>query len=294
MIVVHIDTTTDAHTLVDCYKDAKDTDIILVNPTKAEVIKVLTEHPNETLMGLGHGSGSGLFGCGGVGNYGYVIDKTMLDLLKDREMIGIWCHAKDFGRANGLKGFFTSMFVSNPSEASWYNFKKVSEEVTQEQNTIFSKKVNDLIKYGVPLTDWIDNLQDYDHTLDFVRFNYENFEYFDGTQKPYTPTYEKYDFLNEDFGDDDDTLSAKTRGDYYGTLFDSVDYYGYDNDKYSMYDDVDTIDIASGDIDKCLEKFRMRMEYDDELAVGCTTITKEQLENWQKVIDEMKHFCAIA
>lgn len=277
MIVVHIDTTTDAHTLIDCYKDAKDTDLILINPSKTDVIKALKERPNETLMGLGHGSPSGLFGCG----YGNAIDGTMIDLLKDREMIGIWCHAKDFGRKYGLKGFFTSMFVSNPNEASWYRFKKVSEEVTQEQNTIFSKKVNGFIKEGLPLDKWIENLQDYDHSLDFVCFNYENLEYFDGTQKPY-PSLNEPMHLNED-SDYSDYIDE-----YEPSLFESVDYHSYDN---KDYDYVDSLDIASGDIDEVLKYFKAKMEYDDEMSVGFAKLTKEQLDSWQKTIDEMKHFC---
>lgn len=179
MIVVHIDTTPDGHDLAECYASLKDTDTILVNPTRQEVIDALKKHPGETLMGLGHGTSGGLLGV----EYGMAIDGYMAPLLKDREIIGIWCYAKEFGLNFGLKGFFTSMFVSNPDEASYFSFKEVPESVTHERNRAFTRKIRDLIANGTPLDQWVENLQDYDRTLDFEVFNYENLAYLDGTQE---------------------------------------------------------------------------------------------------------------
>jgi len=173
MIVVHIDITDDGHTLEECYKDRKDADTILVNPDRNTVYRTLVDKPGETLLCLGHGTPYGLFGH----RESYVIDSNMVKAIGDRDMIGIWCYANIFGKNNGLKGFFTHMFVSNPAEAHYMGFKSVDVNVTQAQNIIFAKKVNNLIRDNVPLSEWISCLQDYDKTLDFVRFNYSNLEY---------------------------------------------------------------------------------------------------------------------
>ena len=278
MIIVHIDTTIDAHTLTDCYKDRSPKDIVLINPTKDEVKNALKAFPHERLMGLGHGSSYGLFGAG----LGYVIDPTMIDLLKDREMIGIWCHAKDFGRAYGLKGFFTSMFVSNPGEASAYHFNRVDESTTQRENTAFAKKVNNLIKNGVPLSEWIDNLQGYNHNLDFVKFNYENFEYFDGTQKEILEE-------NSDAEDWSGYTFDRDVDDFGGTLFDEDCY--ETTGKYNMGEYVDRVEFSALDLEDGLDEFQNRMGDDEELEVGNTTLTKEMIAKWKETLAEINQFC---
>lgn len=217
MIVVHINTTTDGNTLTHCYKDMFSKEIIdnvkmythlietyngntlMVNPTRAEVVDVLFDHPEETLMALGHGSGFGLFGA----TSGYVIDGFMTHLLRNRDMIGIWCHAKDFGKMNNLKGFFTAMFISNPNEASLYRMKKVDEETTQSENIFFADKVNGLIKDKVALNEWTDKLTSNCHSdIDFVKYNYDGLEYLDGKQQVEIIE-ENFDFGDESESYDD-------------------------------------------------------------------------------------------
>ena len=182
MIVVYVNTMEDTNTFSSLYKDLDCT--LLYNPTRKEVEDILKERPTETLMCLGHGSSRGLFA---TDFNGYLIDRSMVDLLRSREMIGIWCYASDFARMNNLRGFFTYMFISNTQECSWHRCGSYDNEVVFEQNRKFATKVNELIKEDRPMVEWVEVLYDgCDSQLDFVDFNYSNLAYFDG-ESNYVP-----------------------------------------------------------------------------------------------------------
>lgn len=174
----------------------------LVNPTRAEVVEVLEDNPTETLLCLGHGSPRGLFSHE---MNGYVIDATMTPLLKDREMIGIWCYASDFARMNNLKGFFTYMFISNENEANIHRCgaSNVDDELIFNENVKFAELIREFIINEKPMEEWVETLYDgCNHELAFVEFNYSNLSYFDGQSN-----YVSKMFLNEDDWDGYDDFS---------------------------------------------------------------------------------------
>lgn len=179
MIVIHIDSQQDTSFLKKTYEGI-DNLILLYNPTKAEVNKTLEENPNENVMMLGHGTTSGLFSHDWKD---YVIDFSNAHLLKGRNCIGIWCWAKKFAKNYGLKGYFTSMFISNEGEARSFGYNAAEEDVFNEVE-LFSDRINNLIKSNVPYEKWVEKLcEDADMDKPFVKYNYEGMEYFDGTQK---------------------------------------------------------------------------------------------------------------
>ena len=146
--------------------------------------KVLAENPTETFMCLGHGSPRGLFSAD---MHGFLLDRDNVHLLKDRDVIGIWCYASDFARRNNLRGFFTYMFISNAQECSYHRCGNYYNEVVYEQNRIFAEKVRGLIAENKPMEEWVDYLyESCDSSLDFVDFNYSNLAYFDG-ESNYAP-----------------------------------------------------------------------------------------------------------
>lgn len=200
MIVIHIDSQKDTTFLKKCYEGIEDT-IVLYNPNVEEVNKALKENTDARVMMLGHGSPSGLFSKDWKGD---VISKKNVDLLKGRECIGIWCYAKTFARRYALKGFFTSMFISNEGEAKSFGYKATEEEVFKEVE-VFAERVHGLIADGTPLDEWVEILQDSaDYDKPFVKYNYDALEYFDGTQEPlpydYYGHYEDYDDLDSGYG----------------------------------------------------------------------------------------------
>ena len=217
MIVIHIDSQKDTNFLTKCYEGIEDAKI-LVNPKRKEIDKVLKENPTDKVMMLGHGSGGGLFGKDWKDN---AIDYRNAKLLKDRDCIGIWCYAKTFAKTYGLKGYFTSMFISNGGEAKCFGYKDVTEQEVFDEVAIFAERINTLIKTDVPLNEWVEKLQEQaDYSKPFVEYNYSAMEYFDGTQKP----------------------DYATRG-YYGSE-DDYDYFGRGYSRYYRdYDIDDEIDL---------------------------------------------------
>ena len=182
MIAVFVNSMADTATFAPLFKDIEG--IYLYNPTREELEKVLAENPTETFMCLGHGSPRGLFSAD---MHGFLLDRDNVHLLKDRDVIGIWCYASDFARQNNLRGFFTYMFISNAQECSYHRCGNYYNEVVYEQNRIFAEKVRGLIAENKPMEEWVDYLyESCDSSLDFVDFNYSNLAYFDG-ESNYAP-----------------------------------------------------------------------------------------------------------
>ena len=182
MIAVFVNSMADTATFAPLFKDIEG--ISLYNPTREELEKVLAENPTETFMCLGHGSPRGLFSAD---MHGFLLDRDNVHLLKDRDVIGIWCYASDFARQNNLRGFFTYMFISNAQECSYHRCGNYYNEVVYEQNRIFAEKVRGLIAENKPMEEWVDYLyESCDSSLDFVDFNYSNLAYFDG-ESNYAP-----------------------------------------------------------------------------------------------------------
>lgn len=146
MIIVYIDSMEDTSTFARLYEGLDDC-TLLVNPNRSEVDKILTERPTDTLLCFGHGTPYGLFD---EKLQTYLIDSNSLPLLRQREMIGIWCYAADFGWANKLRGFFTDMFISNKLECEWNRCGEYTDEEIFVENEKFAVKINKLIKDGTP------------------------------------------------------------------------------------------------------------------------------------------------
>lgn len=177
MIVLHIDTELDTHVMSVLYDNMTDA-IILVNPMREEFEEVMRQHPGEPFMCIGHGSPCGLFAAHGD-EWSHIIDDTNVDLLMDREVIGIWCHADMFAEQYGLHGFFTHMFISNPTECACFAMDEHSYEECNEQNVRFATLINEYVRNGKPLNEWVETLQASHDDVDFVNYNYDHLQYFE-------------------------------------------------------------------------------------------------------------------
>lgn len=150
---------------------------VLYNARKSTIQEYLENVPaGTTVIMLGHGSGSGLFDHNWMG---YAVDSSMVQFLRDKRCVGIWCHASDFARRYDLKGFFTSMFISNKCEASGYGYEGEDNEIF-ENTRKFCKDVNRYLIDGKPLEKWVEDLYlNADTTIGYVKFNYDGLCYFD-------------------------------------------------------------------------------------------------------------------
>ena len=239
MIAVFVDSMADTATFAPLFKDIEG--IYLYNPTREELEKVLAENPAETFMCLGHGSPRGLFSAD---MHGFLLDRDNVHLLKDRDVIGIWCYASDFARQNNLRGFFTYMFISNAQECSYHRCGNYYNEVVYEQNRIFAEKVRGLIAENKPMEEWVDYLyESCDSSLDFVDFNYSNLAYFDG-ESNYAPQ----QLLDESW--EDGTLwhnSCIDEGESYIVCY-------IDNDGRNVWEEYNDYDEAIDRIDELYDE----------------------------------------
>ena len=85
---------------------------------------------------MGHGSPQGLFYT--------CINSDMVDLLRQKECVCIWCNADKFVERYGLRGFYTGMFISEVGEASYYGIKVLQDEVDYS-NVLFAMELNKVI-----------------------------------------------------------------------------------------------------------------------------------------------------
>ena len=105
----------------------------------------------------------------------YLVDVTNAPSIRARRVVGVWCYAASFAESAGLRGFFTGMFVSNPMEAAIVGCPgRDSAATITEQEVLFCRRVNELLRADVPLEDWIPRLNaQADRSIGVVRYNYD-------------------------------------------------------------------------------------------------------------------------
>ena len=128
------------------YKTLKHKTVVSGIKTKEEVSDMMMAH--KRIVMLGHGSPMGLFSIDqfpGVNEM--IIDKSMVDILKTKEdNVYIWCNADEFVNEQGLKGFFTGMFISEVLEGYFCGFPKTTQKVVDDSNFQFCKILSKYIE----------------------------------------------------------------------------------------------------------------------------------------------------
>lgn len=116
-----------------------DMDCTIINTeVSKEYLRQEIELHHRIIM-LGHGCESGLFGSNG-----FVIDKSFVDLLEQKECVYIWCNADVFVKLHKLKGFYTGMMISEFMEAFLYNVPSTSS-IIAKSNKDFALAVKNSI-----------------------------------------------------------------------------------------------------------------------------------------------------
>ena len=102
----------------------KDKDWTIINERSNEISKSKTRRlivKHDRVIMMGHGGEDGL--------YFSHIKSNMVDVLRDKETVCIWCHADKFVQRYGLTGFFTGMLISEVSEANYFGIITSQEDV---------------------------------------------------------------------------------------------------------------------------------------------------------------------
>jgi len=122
----------------------KDAIVLNAGANKDQVRELITQH--DRIIMLGHGSPNGLFTVGKfTGTNGYIIDSTMVDALKDKECISIWCHADQFMNKHWLYGFYSGMFISEVSEATVCGLPGTPQATVDTSNNYFAQLLGEVI-----------------------------------------------------------------------------------------------------------------------------------------------------
>ena len=178
MVVVHMDTMFDTVQLSRVYEGLDCT--VFHTPSRYErkaILRAIRDDDGPIIL-LGHGTPRGLLD---TTFYDYIIGSCDVDILRQKTIIGIWCYASEFADRYGLHGFFTSMFISNKEEAVEHGQDRLAtEENIAEQMEIFCRTINCFIRAGIPMDEWVEDLQGMcNRELDFVRYNYEALSYYE-------------------------------------------------------------------------------------------------------------------
>lgn len=173
MLVIHVDSKADTVFLKELY-DGLDCEV-LYNPSKSEVKSALKSEP-DTIIITGHGDPYGLYNERWDGR---LIDSSMVNLLRGKKIVGIWCYASEFANRYDLTGFFTSMFISNVEEYidCGFSLSPTTTDDINNENYKFAKQINDFIKRDIPMSAWVEKLQSNCSDLNFVKYNYEALYY---------------------------------------------------------------------------------------------------------------------
>jgi hypothetical protein len=125
-----------------------------------DIIKKIKKH--DRIMMLGHGCPYGLLLFTPI-----FMDKEFIKVLRTKDCVCIWCRANEYVEREGIRGFYTGMFISEVYEASYYGIKVSQDNVTLS-NEFFSFLLRDRIDHPEVLTEMKES---YTGNCEVIKFN---------------------------------------------------------------------------------------------------------------------------
>ena len=164
------------------YEGWTDADVYNEKLTSREVSHLFHHcSPTTQIILVGHGSDKGLFYRKDSHTEGF--DCVMVGhphkhwLMNRHNIIGIFCNADLFAKAEGLHGLFTGMIISEMSEAVQYGIETSEEELTLE-NVKFMKRLRQLFDESCLLHEIPDRMLALDDIhSELTKFNYAKLFY---------------------------------------------------------------------------------------------------------------------
>lgn len=171
---------TDTLVLKHIWKDLPNVKVIEINsfngPWSKKVEQALLTE-KDTIILCGHGYPSGLLSPQTHGNP-FIISEKNVRHIRAKRVIGIWCYASSFAKSMNLSGFFSSMFISNPTEALINGCTKSNGETITREEILFGQRLSKLIASDIPMSEWKKKLvEQADTSIDVVKFNYSGLTY---------------------------------------------------------------------------------------------------------------------
>lgn len=101
-------------------------------------------HKATRVIMLGHGSPNGLFNQSMATGNPYIIGPQNAKDLRKKDNVYIWCNAQKYVEHHRLKGFSTSMFISEVGEARFCGITATQAQVDASNHT-FAELVGEVI-----------------------------------------------------------------------------------------------------------------------------------------------------
>lgn len=95
---------------------------------------------HDRIIMMGHGYPYGL-----MGHSVLFMNPKVIKALRQKECVCIWCNANEYVEREGLKGFYTGMFISEMSEAGYFRIESTQEKITYSNN-FFAELMRDVIE----------------------------------------------------------------------------------------------------------------------------------------------------
>ena len=126
---------------------------------------------HDRILFLGHGSPCGLHGFESI-----FMNPKFIELLQTKDAVCIWCNSDKYVIPNNIKGFYTGMFLSEVSEAKYFNID-ATQDVIDHSNELFAQEMRRCLDSDNLLTEIKDSYTGNDPV---IQFNNDRLYYYDG------------------------------------------------------------------------------------------------------------------
>lgn len=127
------------------YAGIKNKTVIVKDVTAGRLREAI--HTHDTIIMLGHGCVNGLFNVAAVGKGPYTIGHELVEELRIKQLIAIWCNADKFIERHSLQAMYSGMFISEVSEARYCSVEGTRTQVN-ESNDAFAALLGEAIVCG--------------------------------------------------------------------------------------------------------------------------------------------------
>ena len=139
------------------WRNLPNANVVEITPDMIDVYEDIVDNAisqeEDTIIFCGHGTRNGLLFpdfSRGI----YLLHENNINLIKARNIVGIWCYASSFASSYNLHGFFTSMFISNVNEAYDNGFYNASQDDINRISESFFARANELLISNEPVNQW--------------------------------------------------------------------------------------------------------------------------------------------
>jgi len=124
------------------YANIKRKTVLSKNISRDKLLAAVRLH--DTIIMLGHGSSSGLFNVSGIGKGVMVVGESLVEELRGKQLIAIWCNADKFIERHNLPALYSGMFISEVSEARYCNVQG-DQVMVDESNSTFAALLGNML-----------------------------------------------------------------------------------------------------------------------------------------------------